>query len=634
MPDGRIARFEVPEGTTPEQAQRMVEQAAAQMSASPTGTGYIGPRQPSVPAEKSDLDPTKGMSTPQLVAAGVGKSIYDAGRGLGQLVGAVSGADVAESRRLDAPLMATGAGRLGATAGAVGMALAPGAILKGAGAALNAPAVSNIGGALLVPRSIPSGLAAGGAVGMMQPAESLQERALNVGLGAVGGAAVPALSMAGRTAQAAVEPFYDAGQRRIIGRALRRVAGDNPDEAIRALQASRELVPGSMPTAGQASGNAGIAAMERAASAIDPSVTVSYADRMAAQNAARVAALEGVAKGPAERTAAEAARESAAKPLYDAAKGATVQADDALKGIMGRMPKGTLERAQDLARMNGETIQIGKDIPAQIINSGVLDAAGRPITTTVPAQFSKWTGKGLHYLKMALDDSIADPQAGFVGQTRRAALSVKDDLLKWLDTSIPEYGQASQAYAAGSRPINQMDVGAEIADRSINKLTGNLQPNAYARNLSDTTAQRATGFKGATLAGTMEPDQLATLNAIRDDLQRANFAQNAGRGSGSDTVQKLAYSNFIDAAGVPTWIRALTPVQVAGNLSGRAANVLYGDANRQMANRLAMTLLDPNEAATTMALSQPGSNALLNFMRNSLTPVGISAPALVNTSKQ
>lgn len=619
----------------------------------PTNTGYIGPKRFKVELPKDENDPTRDMGAGELLAAGVGKSIVDAGRGIGQLVGAVSADDVRQSRELDAPLMRTGAGRIGATGGAVGMALMPGAALKGAGAMLNAPAVSAVGGALLVPRSVPAGLAAGGVTGMLQPAASLPERALNVGIGAGGGAAFPALAALGRTAQAAVDPFYEEGQRRIVGRAMRRVAGEKADDAISALRGAREIVPGSLPTAGQASGNAGIAAMERTASAIDPSVTVAYSDRMAAQNAARVAALEGVAKGPAERSAAEAAREAAARPLYDIAKGATVQADDTLKGIMGRMPKGVLDRAQDLARMNGETIQIGQDVPAQVLfvgggtkqvaghhgpktvqTPGLLDASGSPMTREAEAQFSKWTGKGLHYIKMALDDAIADPQAGFVGQTRRAALGVKDDLLKWLDTSIPEYGQASQAYAAGSRPINQMDIGAEIADRSINKLTGNIQPNAYARSLSDTTAQRATGFKNATLAGTMEPDQLATLNAIRDDLQRANFAQTAGRGVGSDTAQKLAYSNFIDAAGVPTWLQALPPAQIIGGVTARAADALYGSANRNMANRLAMTMLDPAEAATSMALSQPGSNAMLRLMRNSLSPVGVSLPALVNTSQQ
>lgn len=620
---------------------------------SPTETGYIGPKRFVLAPEADENDPTRDMSAGKLLAAGVGKSIVDAGRGLGQLVGAVSQDDVRQARALDAPLMRTGPGRIGATGGAVGMALLPGAVLKGAGAAFNAPALSAAGTSYLVPKTITGGAAVGSAMGLMQPAESMEERALNVGLGAAGGAAIPAVATVGRTAQAAVEPFYEDGQRRIVGRALRRVAGERADDAVAALRGARELVPGAIPTAGQASGNAGLAAMERTASAIDPSVTVAYSDRMAQQNAARVAALEGVAQGPGARSAAEAAREAAARPLYDIAKGATVQADDTLKGIMGRMPKGVLERAQDLARMNGETIQIGQDVPAQVLfvgggtkrvsghhgsktvqTPGLLDASGSPMTREVEAQFSKWTGKGLHYLKMALDDAIADPQAGFVGQTRRAALGVKDDLLKWLDTSIPEYGQASQAYAAGSRPINQMDIGAEIADRSINKLTGNIQPNAYARSLSDVTAQRATGFKNATLAGTMEPDQLATLNAIRDDLQRANFAQTAGRGVGSDTAQKLAYSNFIDAAGVPTWLQALAPAQIVGGVSSRAADALYGAANRNMANRLAMTLLDPAEAAETMMLTQPGGNALARLMRNSLTPIGLSTPALVNTSQQ
>lgn len=619
----------------------------------PTNTGYIGPKRFKVETPQDQNDPTRDMSQGERFAAGVGKSIYDVGRGVGSLVGAVSPEEIRQSRALDAPLMRTGAGRLGATVGAVGSALLPGAALKGAGAVLNAPALGAAGQMMLVPRTITGGMAVGGLQGLIQPAESMQERGLNTVIGMAGGGAVPALSRVGQTAIAAAEPFYEAGQRRIIGGALRRAAGENPDAAITALQGAGELVPGSLPTVGQAAGNAGIAALERTASAIDPTVTTAFADRFAAQNAARVGALDSIVQNEAARSSAESARAAASKPLYDIAKGKTVQADPALKDIMGRMPKGVVERAQDLARMNGETIQIGKDVPAQVLfvgggtervagahgaktvqTPGLLDASGTPMTREAEAQFSKWTGKGLHYIKMALDDSIADPSAGFVGAQRRAALGVKDDLLKWLDTSIPEYGQASKAYAQGSRAINQMDIGAEIADKSVNKLTGNLQPNAYARSLSDATAQRATGFKQATLAGTMEPDQLATLNAIRDDLARANAAQTAGRGVGSDTVQKLAYSNFLDAAGVPTFVRAFAPAQIAGGVAARGADALYGRANREIANRLAMTMLDPAEAATAMLLSQPRRNALLDFTRNTLTPLGVSSPALLNSSQQ
>lgn len=600
----------------------------------PAKTGYIGPKRFKVETPQDENDPTRDMSQGERLAAGVGKSIYDVGRGVGSLVGAVSPEEIRQSRELDAPLMRTGAGRLGATVGAVGTALAPGAALKGAGMIANAPALGAAGQMMLVPRTVLGGATVGGIQGLIQPAESMQERGMNVAIGSVGGGAVPAISRLAQTARAAAEPFYEAGQRRIVGGALRRAAGASPDDAVTALQGARELVPGSLPTVGQASGNAGIAALERAASAIDPTVTTAFADRFAAQNAARVGALDSIVQNESARSAAESAREAAARPLYDIAKGKTVQADQTLKDIVGRMPKGVLERAQDLARMNGETIQIGKDVPAQIINSGVLDAAGNPITSTVPAQFSKWTGKGLHYLKMALDDAVADPTAGFVGQTRRAALGVKDDLLKWLDTSIPEYGQASQAYAQGSRPINQMDVARQISEKSVNPLTGNIQPNAYARQLNDATAARATGFKGSTLAGTMEPDQMATLNAIRDDLARSVAAQNAGRGVGSDTVQKLAYTNFLDAAGVPTFVRALAPAQVVGGVAARGADALYGRANREIANRLAMTMLDPEEAATAMLLTQPQRNALLSLTRNAMTPLGLSAPALLNTAQQ
>src|SRR3954467_4142703 len=45
--------------------------------------------------------------------AGAGKAFSDLGRGAGQLVGAVDQKDIDESRRLDAPLMATGSGTAG-----------------------------------------------------------------------------------------------------------------------------------------------------------------------------------------------------------------------------------------------------------------------------------------------------------------------------------------------------------------------------------------------------------------------------------------------------------------------------------------------------------------------------------------
>lgn len=65
----------------------------------------------------NEYSPTDGMSGVDRFFAGFGKSLYDTGRGVGQLFGRQSEADIEEARRLDAPLMDTGAGLLGNVVG-------------------------------------------------------------------------------------------------------------------------------------------------------------------------------------------------------------------------------------------------------------------------------------------------------------------------------------------------------------------------------------------------------------------------------------------------------------------------------------------------------------------------------------
>lgn len=135
MPDGRIARFEVPEGTTPEQAHALISEQVAQQ-----------PTQQAQPApQKSARDQIKemvGMPTGSFgenVAAGAGKMVYDVARGAGQRLRDLlperasnalrlpTQADIDEARRLDAPLADSVGGKVGQVLGALPVALIPGA---------------------------------------------------------------------------------------------------------------------------------------------------------------------------------------------------------------------------------------------------------------------------------------------------------------------------------------------------------------------------------------------------------------------------------------------------------------------------------------------------------------------------
>ena len=65
-----------------------------------------------------------------------------------------------------------------------------------------------------------------------------------------------------KVTKAAIQPFSVSGRNEIIANLLRNLSGNDPAVANR-LANAQEIIPGSMPTVGQASGSAGLASMER-----------------------------------------------------------------------------------------------------------------------------------------------------------------------------------------------------------------------------------------------------------------------------------------------------------------------------------------------------------------------------------
>jgi len=583
-------------------------------------------------------DPTEGMSTFEKVAAGAGKAIYDTGRGLGQMVGLVSRQDVEEARKLDEPLMRTGAGMVGNIGGNIGMALLPGGALKAGSVIANAArapgaaaALSSAGGALLAPKTIKSAATLGAGMGAIQPSASTGETVGNVALGA-GASALPQVAVRGyQAAKSAAEPFYESGKNQILGRLLNKVAGGGAADAVRRLEMSGtpfsgptaqgevarstmgEIVPGSAPTVGQASGNAGLAALERTASQTDPQVMNQYAGRMAQQNAARANVLEDMAGTEGARDMFGAARDVTADQLYGDAFAAGINPRRLTKSVQAKIS----------SLMQKPIIQDAQAVAERMAKNDGIDIAS-----------PQGSLQGMHYMKKALDDILAKGKVSGIGKIEsRQIVAAQNDLIGVMDQLSPAYGAARAEFQAASRPINQMDIAASLADKSINKLTGNIQPSGYARALTDKTAAKAAGFSGATLENTMEPRQLQSLAALKDDLANSVYAQTAGRGVGSDTIQKLAYSNMIDAAGIPGFLRNMAPAQILGNVAGRGADALYGRANKELGQRLGEVMLDPKTAAYLMKLAPEDQSRMLQILARGGSAVGMTIPALMNGQK-
>jgi hypothetical protein len=616
-PDGRRFEITAPDGVSPD----------AVMSYAKMQFGAKQPIKDNLNAET--LNPTLGMSGVEKFAAGAGKAVADMGRGIGQLIpGLVSRQDVAESRGRDKALMNTGAGLAGDVTGSVLMTLLPGGALRAAGGALGAPALTAMGSSLLAPTTITGAAGVGAGMGLLQPSASTEETLANTALGGVAGAAIPTIVRGAKAVKSTLEPFYKEGQAKIMARLLQKSAGgDAQNVAQRITEATKpavgpflpgeaktimgELVPGSAPTLGQIAGNPGVGALERTLSATNPEVGRAIGDKVASQNAARVASLENIAGVDGTRMMFDEARNATAETLYQ-------------KAFNKKIPEKVAAKLQPQLESLLENPAIQDAIPvakrlAKFDKIDITDPAG--------------SIQGLHYIKKALDDLLDKAKQTGIGKIEYGKIAnTKDELLGLMDKMSPAYATARAEFQAASKPINQMDVAQELLSKSVRPLDGTMQASAYARALNDSTAAKATGLKSATLESTMSPHQLVQLEALKADLARATAANNVGRGVGSDTIQKMAYSNMIDSAGVPSWIRGLTGSQIVGNIAGRGADAIYGRANREMATRLAEMTTDPQAIAGLLSRVQTDP-LLFQILSRTGAGAGATVPGLMNQSK-
>lgn len=509
--------------------------------------------------------------------AAYGKGVVDLGRGAGQWLGLVNRQDVANSRALDAPLMNTKAGKAGAAIGTAATLL-PTAFIPGANTLLGSAAI-------------------GAGTGALAPSASTGETLANIGLGAAAG---PAGLLAGRGTAALyqggkslIEPLLQGGQERIAARTLQSFAGgpQAAGQAATALRSPPPVLPGVQPTTAELANNPGLAQLQRSL-ANNPESLTQITARQQANDAAVRQAVRGIAGTDAQMAAAQSARSSTSQPLYQAAGAATVPADAQLGQILARPSmRAAWDRAASLAAERGETLS----------EPNANDISGRT----------------LQYLKMALQDTAnSGPQRGMGSHELGAVRNTLGDLQSWITRNVPGLRAADTAYATASQPINQMQIGQQLADRLTPALTDfqtaptRLNANAFAQTLrnGDQLAADVTGNARATLQGTLTPTQNQTLQQVGEQLGRRAQAADLGRAVGSNTTQNLASQNlmrqFLGPLGLPQSLQERAAQSALGQAIGRPAKWIGGVGEPRILQRLTDAALDPQQAARLLELSQ------------------------------
>jgi hypothetical protein len=422
------------------------------------------------------------------------------------------------------------------------------------------------------------GSGTGAASGALQPVETGETgmpmyeqmgRNARTGLliGAPVGAVAPAIGQlvdkGVRAGKALIEPFFESGQEKILGRFLRQMSGGEEAKAMRNLRNPQELVAGSKPTVAEVAQVPSLAALERTLIATDQTAGNLMAQRQAQNAQAQAAALRNIA--PASRSTKYVnLREQIADDLYS----------DALKPLnLGTLDSKTTAQITNLTK---------RPAIAKAMEAAKENAANKGIDIADPAG----SMRGLHETKMALDRQIKGVEAkllrdnaGSSSAELDALRAAKTDLLKFMESDkiSPVYKAARVNYERLSKPIEQLESIAKLADKSISPETEKIYISQFSKNLDSLKK-----------SGNISDRQIARLEAIEQDLARGKFAATEGKGVGSDTVQKLVYNNLMNEVGLPI------------SASSRLGKFVYGDINDQMKKKLAETMLDPQEALRLM----------------------------------
>lgn len=551
-----------------------------------------------------------GLTMPEGVsrfAAGVGQGLTNLARGAGQTLGMVDTQDIRDAEARDAPLNNTGAGMGGNLAGTIA-GLVPSAFIPGANTLAGSAAI-------------------GAGAGLLAPVTDD-----NVALGklrsaTVGGILGPATILGGRAAHGAysglkglVEPFREAGQQAIVGRALNRFA-TNADDVANTAANARATVPGYAPTLAEVAQDPGISALQRglmntpdAAGVIG---AVENSNAVALKNA--IGLLGG---DDAAMTAAQTARKQASEPLYTAARQSTSLADPSRTvSLIDRITKAnpankalitplneireSLFEAYPLQQRGSDAWKALNDVLSgpygarqgsvalkeartvmDRVRKGTITADEaleqlKPVTKKLSGVRNKTFADALDIAKQHIKTpdyvlrqnpqhlmSAVDNVKALLGKqenafVKRELTTIKKSLTNQLAKATPEFKQAERTFAQMSQPINQMQIGGLLSNKLSPALDdfaqgGGLNANAYAAALRDSkqVVKQATGLKNKDIGDVLTPEQMATINNVGTTLARRVSANNLSRPVGTNTAQNLASQNLMQQIAGPLGVPA------------------------------------------------------------------------------
>lgn len=476
-------------------------------------------------------------------------------------------------------------------------------------------------------------------------------------------------------ARAVASPVTRPGQERIVGTAIRETAQNPGALQDRLATGQREIVPGSLRTTAEVTGDPGLMQLERGVRSIGPREGAEFALRDASRNAARGAAIESMAPRLDQSAAGDIVRERLTRSLRNSADdvsrayravppdageiaGAPIwdRAARVVSELYGRATHGAPQELTDIvSRLRAQTFSIG-DLQAMIRETGNIAGQAQVRNDRTLASAA---GQIRQALQSALDDA-AMSGGGAMGArgltpTDAVALRVGGALRRnqgavfeegatgrVLDTN--QFGRptmpaenvprtlmagptAIRQYeaAAGADPVARQAMQGAFVDRlrrAIETTTPDAQGNpvlspARFHNLLRDNREQARILFGA--------EGVQHLESIARDFTSRQMVDNVGRAIGSNTVQNLSTAAVIRAV----TYGMIDPARFETNPILKPLRWLYRGGDQRIQELLAEAMLNPDLAARLVNNATPENvSAAVDIIRRTAMAGRLAEPAI------